>query len=117
MDAEHEQRMHGVFAWLDEARALARQQRNSLVVLMQANPFLEPRRGADGFSALRAWLRSAAQEPSLRLLLVHGDTHIYRDDLPLPGLRRVEVPGSPQVRWLRAAAVPGGVHIEPANPP
>ena len=116
MDAEHAQRMHAVFAWLDEARTLARE-RKGLVVLMQANPFLEPRGGPDGFSALRDWLRRAAAEPALRLLLVHGDTHFYRDDQPLPGLRRIEVPGSPQVRWLRVSAGPGGFHVEPTTPP
>lgn len=116
MDAEHAQRMHAVFAWLDEAQALARN-RKGLVVLMQANPFLEPRAGADGFAALREWLRRAAAERPARLILVHGDTHLHRDDAPLPGLRRVVVPGSPQVRWLRASAVPGGFHVEAASPP
>lgn len=116
MDAEHAERMRAVFAWLDEARALARS-RKGLVVLMQANPFLAPRSGADGFRALREWLRSAAQERVLNLLLVHGDTHRHRDDAPLPGLRRVEVPGSPQLRWLRASVRPDGLHIQPADPP
>lgn len=116
MDAEHEQRMQAVFAWLDEARVLARN-RKALVVLMQANPFLEPRAGADGFAALREWLRRTAAAQPARVLLVHGDTHRYRDDEPLPGLRRIEVPGSPQVRWLRAAAIAGGFHVEAATPP
>ena len=30
-----------------------------------------------------------------RLVLIHGDTHLYRDDEPLPGVRRIEVWGSP----------------------
>jgi len=116
MDAEHAQRMHAVFAWLGEALALARE-RKGLVVLMQANPFLEPREGADGLAALREWLRRAAAERPARVLLVHGDTHFYRNDSPLPGLRRIEVPGSPQLRWLRASAVPRGFDVEPAPPP
>lgn len=115
MDAEHAQRMRAVFAWLEEAKAQARS-RKGLVVLMQANPFLEPRRGPDGFSALRDWLRDAAQDPSLRLLLVHGDTHFHRDDTPLPGLRRVIVPGSPQLRWLRASVIGERLQIELAAP-
>lgn len=116
MDAEHAQRMHAVFAWLDEARALARG-RKGLVVLMQANPFLEVRSAADGFRALREWLRHAAQESPLNLLLVHGDTHRFRDDAPFTGLRRVEVPGSPQLRWLRAVAIGNRLHVEAAEPP
>lgn len=116
MDAEHAERMRAVFAWLEEARGLARE-RKALVVLMQANPFLAPRAGADGFAALRAWLLEAARDAALRLVLVHGDTHAYRDDTPLPGLRRIEVPGSPQLRWLRATAVAGGFAVELADPP
>ncbi len=116
MDAEHAQRMRAVFAWLDEASAAARGRRG-LVVLMQANPLPEPRSGPDGFAALRDWLRRAAADPALRLLLVHGDTHVYRNDTPMPGLHRIEVPGSPQVRWLRASVVAGGFHVEPAALP
>ena len=67
---------------------------------------------ADG----QAFGRSAAQEPPLQLLLVHGDTHRYRDDAPLPGLRRVEVPGSPQLRWLRASVRAGALRIELTDP-
>jgi hypothetical protein len=116
MDAEHAQRMRAVFAWLDEAKSLARGRRG-LVVLMQANPFLEPRQGPDGFAGLRDWLRRAAADPEIRLHLVHGDTHFHRDDAPLPGLRRIEVPGSPQLRWLRASFRPERIRIEAANPP
>lgn len=116
MDAEHARRMRAVFAWLDEARALARR-RGTLVVLMQADPFVEPRRGPDGYRALRAWLRRAAADASLGLTLVHGDTHVYRDDHPWPGLHRIEVPGAPQVRWLRAFAAAGRLRTEANEPP
>jgi hypothetical protein len=34
---------------------------------------------------------------------VHGDTHVYRDDEPLPGLRRIQPWGSPFVGWLRGS--------------
>ncbi len=115
MDGEHARRMRAVFAWLDEAKARARDGR-SLVVLMQANPFLTPSRGANGFAPLLDWLRHAAGDPALRLMLVHGDTHVHRDDRPLPGLRRVEVPGSPQVRWLRGALRSGELQIESVDP-
>ena len=116
MDEEHARRMRAVVAWLDDARTQARGGR-WLVVLMQGNPFLEPRSGANGFAPLLEWLRRAAQDPALRLMLVHGDTHVQRDDQPLPGLRRVEVPGSPQVRWLRATLRGGDPHIESVDPP
>jgi hypothetical protein len=108
--AEHGERMQAVFAWLDEAAALARE-RAGLVVLMQANPFVVRRVGTDGYEALRARLRQLAQDLPGRALLVHGDTHEYRDDEPLPGLRRVEVYGWPQLRWLKARVTPGGTRL------
>jgi len=116
MDAEHARRMRAVFAWLDQAQARSRPDKG-LVILMQANPFQRPRSGEDGFAALRERLAKLARAYPGKVLLIHGDTHTYRDDEPLPGLRRVEVPGSPQVRWLRASMLREGLQIEPADPP
>jgi hypothetical protein len=99
--AEQTERMRAVFAWLDEAEALARQ-RDGLVVLMHANPFLTRRSGADGYAEVRERLRRLGATMPGNVLLVHGDTHQYRDDEPLPGLRRVEVYGSPHIRWAKA---------------
>jgi hypothetical protein len=115
MDAEHQARMRDVFAWLDEAERRATDQR-ALVVLMQANPDFEQRerRRADGYAALRARLREIAARFGKPLLLVHGDTHYFRDDAPVPGLRRVEVWGSPYVRWVRARMTREGFRIEQA---
>ncbi len=98
--AEHAARMQAVMAWLDEAAALA-ESRNGLVVLMQANPFFSfPR---DGFVSLRRKLEALAGRSPGKVILVHGDTHMARDDEPLPGLRRIEVWGSPFVAWTRLA--------------
>jgi hypothetical protein len=95
---EHVPRMKALMAWLDEAATLAAD-RKGLVVLMQANPFFTfPR---DGFSSLRERLEALAARRPGKVILIHGDTHIARDDEPLPGLRRVEVWGSPFVRWTR----------------
>lgn len=104
---EHGERMQAVFAWLDEAEALARQ-RDGLVVLMHANPFQASLLGADGYAAVRERLRRLAQEMPGKVLLAHGDTHYFRDDEPLPGLQRVEVFGWPQVRWVKARIQSGG---------
>jgi len=99
--AEHGERMQAVFRWLDAAEALART-RDGLVVLMQANPFQVRRIGADGYAAVRERLRKLGETMPGKVLLVHGDTHTFRDDEPLPGLRRVEVYGSPHIRWAKA---------------
>ena len=99
--AENAERMRAVFAWLDAAQALARR-RDGLVVLMHANPFLARGAGADGYAAVRDRLRRLGQAMPGKVLLVHGDTHQFRDDEPLPGLRRVEVHGWPHIRWTKA---------------
>jgi hypothetical protein len=117
MDAEYAQRMRAVFAWLDEGVARIRGGK-TLVVLMQANPFLRPRAGApDGYAQVRERLARLGKVHPGMIVLVHGDTHRYRNDEPLPGVRRIEVPGSPQVRWLRARLSSDGLHVEPADPP
>ena len=118
MDAEYARRMRDVFAWLDEAAAQMRGGK-TLVILMQANPFLKPRGGAaDGFAALRERLAQFVKAHPGKVVLVHGDTHQYRDDEPMPGLRRIEVPGAPQVRWLRANISPGArLQVEAADLP
>ena len=96
--AEHEPRMKAVLGWLDQAAAEAARA-EGLVVLMQANPFFTLPR--DGFASLRDRLGALARERPGRVVLIHGDTHLHRDDEPLPGLRRIEVWGSPLVAWHR----------------
>jgi hypothetical protein len=95
---EHAPRMKAVFSWLDEAAALA-ENKKGLVVLMQANPFITLPR--DGFGPLRDRLEQLGKARPGKIILIHGDTHLYRDDEPLSGVRRVEVWGSPFVAWTR----------------
>ncbi|HEV8095838.1 MAG TPA: hypothetical protein VGP71_08935, partial [Burkholderiales bacterium] len=66
---------------------------------------------------LREQLAQLGKTHPGKVLLVHGDTHQYRDDQPLPGLRRIEVPGAPQVRWLRATLSGDRLKVEAADPP
>ena len=97
--AEHFRRMTAVLAWLDDSAAAAKERHLGLVVLMQANPFiLLPR---DGFAALRERLERLGRERPGRVLLVHGDSHTYHDDEPIPGVRRLETWGSPIVSYIR----------------
>jgi hypothetical protein len=95
---EYAPRMQAVLAWLDEAAKLAANSKG-LVVLMQANPFVTAPR--DGYGALRNRLQDLGARYPRRIVLIHGDTHVHRDDEPLPGVRRVEVWGSPFVDWTR----------------
>ena len=97
--AEHEHRMAAVLGWLEESAALAQRRGATLVVLMQANPFLTLPR--DGFVALRERLAALGERMPGKVVLVHGDTHLYHDDEPLAGVHRLEVWGSPMVSWIR----------------
>lgn len=108
--AEHAPRMRAVLAWLDEAAAAAAKDGKGLVVLMQANPFITVPR--DGFGSLREKLSALAAGRPGKIILIHGDTHLYREDEPLPGLRRIEVWGSPIVSWIRASASPGALRVD-----
>jgi hypothetical protein len=115
MDAEHAARSKEVLEWIaDSERLLKEKGLRRLVLLMQANPFLKPSSGPNGYEALAAKLRALGAAHPGKLVLVHGDTHTYRDDEPLPGLRRIEVFGSPIVSWLRATATAGKLEVAPA---
>ena len=97
--AEHRHRMAAVLAWLDDSAATAKERELGLVILMQANPFiLLPR---DGFAELRGRLERLGRERPGQVLLVHGASHTYHDDEPIPGMRRLETWGSPIVSYIR----------------
>ena len=134
MDKEHRRRMAAVLGWLDESMALAAKRRIAgAVIMVQADPDFEGRgrrrQGvADGFEAFREALRAHARQFGKPVLFVHGDSHLYEQDRPLndpsPGkpienFVRVAVPGSPQVRWLKAGISRerrGAFSITPAPP-
>jgi hypothetical protein len=102
---EFARRMAAVYAWLDDCAALAQQRRLGLVLFMQADPFITLPH--DGFAELRGRLARLGQRMPERVFLVHGDSHVYHDDEPIPGVRRLEVWGSPFVSWIWGAAQGG----------
>ena len=91
--------------WLSAAvdRAIEAQA-SELVVFVQANPWWSLHRGHEPFLAQ---LQSAAARFAKPVLLVHGDTHTWRVDYPLPGITRVETYGSPFVGWVKVTIAPG----------
>ena len=99
--AEHAPRMAAVMAWLDESAAAAERRDLRLAVVMHADPFVTTPR--DGYAPLREKLAALGARRAGKVVLIHGDTHVYRDDEPIPGVRRIEVWGSPFVSWLRLA--------------
>lgn len=117
MDLEHHKRMTAVLTWLQESMALADQhQVAGVVILAQANPSFDKSSDSsgeksDGFKSFRDALQAHAKRFGKPMLFVHGDTHWYRQDHPLSdpingklikNFVRIEVPGSPFVRWLKA---------------
>lgn len=112
--AERERRMAAVLDWLDESLSHAEARgAPRIFVLMQADPEFERPRAGDGYARLRAVLATDAHWFAGRLVLVHGDSHTHLDDRPLPGLRRIEVFGSPWVEWLRARWAGGALSVVP----
>lgn len=101
----HEARERAVFAWLEEAERMAPPR---LAVVMQADPFVP----GGAFDRLKEKLARMAEARPGAVVLIHGDTHLYRDDMPLPGLRRVEVWGAPFVSWLRGTLRDGDFEVE-----
>lgn len=123
-DAEFAERNAANFNWLKTIFSVARDGNFSgVVIVMQANP------GWDGVP-----VRVSALEPGFRdsmfvledeaivfrkpILVIMGDSHIFRMDNPMlssksgtviENLMRLEVPGSDQVHWVR-------VKVDPASP-
>jgi len=112
MDAEYEARTKAVLAWIDDSeRAFQQRKLQRLVLLMQANPFTKPRRGPSGFDTLLERVQALVAAHPGQVTLVNGDSHTYRVDEPLPGLRRIEPWGSPIVSWLRGTIVGGDIQV------
>ena len=106
---ERARRMKAVLGWLDESAALAARRALTLVVLMQADPFVALPR--DGYAALRERFARLGKRMPGKVLLAHGDMHMYVEDEPWPGVRRLEVWGSPFVSWVRADVAAGAVRF------
>lgn len=106
---ERERRMKAVLAWLDESAALAASRGLTLVVLMQADPFVALPH--DGYASLRSRMERLGRARPGKVLLAHGDMHLYVEDEPWPGVHRLEVWGSPFVSWVRADVDAGAVRF------
>ena len=106
-------RMAATLEWLDESLSAAETQSAARIfVFLHADPRFERVGATDSYARLRAVLATHAAWFKGRLVLVHGDTHLYRDDEPLPGMRRLETWGSPFVSWLRASVAGGELRVE-----
>ncbi|HEX5130966.1 MAG TPA: hypothetical protein VFX92_00615 [Candidatus Krumholzibacteria bacterium] len=104
-------RTAAAIAWMDEAFEVAAADGASGVVLaMHGDPGFRTGRARPGFGGFVSRLRRHAADFDGPVLLVHGDSHIYRVDHPLRRFDR-EAPmesftrlctmGSPDIGWVR----------------
>jgi hypothetical protein len=119
-EVETKRRTEAAAAWLGETFAVARDRGASAVVIaFHANPDFEARADNPYRLAFEPFL-SALEEEVERfgkpVLIVHGDRHEYLVDHPLArrttgqrleNLTRLQVPGSPDVGWVRVVVNPG----------
>ena len=130
-DAEYAERNAANLAWLAQGFAAARADGSrGIMILQQANIFPAhpptaeaPEKDPNGFTDIRTLLQKETIAFGRPVVLVHGDSHFFRIDKPLPpfveGTRRpppsienftrLETFGSPNHHWVE-------VRIDPADP-
>jgi hypothetical protein len=123
-DAEVKRRTEAAAAWVREAFAEAASVDAIAVVLaFHASPGFEEE-GRDSYQlAYQPFLATLEEEVARfqkTVLVMHGDDHIYTVDRPwrnraagrpLENLLRLEVPGSPEVGWVRVTVQPGAKEL------
>lgn len=117
-DREVERRTAAALAWTRAAFAAAAAEDAAAVVLaIHAEPGFHQPAGSPHRAAFEPWLALLAEESERwgrPVLLVHGDDHRFLVDRPLehpdgrpvPNLTRLEVPGAPDIGWVRVVVEP-----------
>ncbi len=124
-DREYADRNSANLAWITQSFALAKRNNSKGIMLVaQANPGFEldpADKKRSGYNDFIAALETETRNFQGQVVFVHGDTHYFRIDKPLPrftdetqlprikNFTRVETFGSPNVHWLRA-------FYDPTNP-
>jgi glycerophosphoryl diester phosphodiesterase len=103
---EVEAREEAALDWIDKAfRAADRANARGVVIGMQADTFA----GSTAFDSINERLEEGARRFKHPVLLLQGDTHVYKTDRPLaeaPNLTRVVVQGETASEWLRLTVDP-----------
>jgi hypothetical protein len=122
-NAEYTERNAANLAWMQESFSTAAD-RGAVGILLaiQADPYFELARGHPRRRGYESFLTALERETvrfARPVVLVHGDTHIFRIDKPLVGatgrrvenFTRVEVFGSPVVGWVRGRVEPDSAAV------
>jgi len=123
-NVEYQARDAANIAWLRDSFALAKSRGlKGLMVVIQADmsfdlPETETFNertlpGFDGYNAFLAALMAETRDFTGQVVLVHGDTHFFKQDKPLvdqahliPNFTRLETFGSPNVHWVKVTVDP-----------
>ena len=103
---EVEAREAAALEWIDRAfDAAEREHARGVVIGMQADTFA----GSTAFDRINRRLEDRARKFRRPVLLLQGDTHVYKTDQPLhraPNLTRIVVEGETASEWLRLTIAP-----------
>ena len=126
-DQEYADRNSANLAWIKECFTLAKRSNSKGIMLVaQANPGFELDRTdkrITGYNDFITTLETETRSFPGQVVFVHGDTHYFRIDKPLPrftdetqlprlkNFTRVETFGSPNVHWLRAIYDPKSPNV------
>jgi hypothetical protein len=108
-DAAARRRTEAAAAWTRETFSAAKASDASAVVIaLHGNPFAEEPRYREPFQPFLITLQEEAEPFRRPVLVAHGDDHEFTVDRPLKlaNLTRLEVPGSPDVGWVRVTVTP-----------
>ena len=108
-DAAVTRRTAAAAAWTREAFSAAKNSNASAVVIaLHGNPFDEEPKDREPFQPFLITLQEEVEQFQHPVLVAHGDQHRFRVDRPLnlATLTRLEVPGSPDVGWVRVTVTP-----------
>jgi hypothetical protein len=125
--AEYVERNAANLAWLREAFDIATgERRSAIAIFIHANPGIpvrprDPQPAAQkGFTDFNVELQRLAVAFRKPVLLVHGDTHYFRTDMPfrdpatnrvIANITRVEGFGDPNHYWVRILVEPGTARV------
>jgi len=102
-------RTEAAAAWVRETFSAAQASNAPAVVIaLQGAPFDEEPKDREPFEPFLTTLRVEAERFQRPVLIAHGDHHQFQIDrqLGLANLTRLEVPGSPDVGWVRVTVTP-----------